>query len=274
LQWASPEDVLSEIAKYGFQAIEAGPTGFLPADPMAAQELLQRFSLTLLGSFIALPLHKSVGSAIDLAPLRQLAGSLAALGATTLVLGAAGASGGYNTRVELTEHEWSNLIWNLEMADRIVSQAGLSLALHPHFGTAIETQSDIDRLCRATPIKFCLDTGHLLAGGSDPRATAISLSDRIIHVHLKDINGDLAEIVARRELPYEMAIERGLFLPLGDGSAEISAVVDTLERLGYRGHYVFEQDRPAHEISFEAARTDLARSMTYWDHNCVPLLMS
>ena len=45
---------------------------------------------------------------------------------------------------------------------------------------------------------LCLDTGHLLVGGVDPLALALEASDRVAHVHLKDVDADLAERVQIR----------------------------------------------------------------------------
>ena len=38
------------------------------------------------------------------------------------------------------------------------------------------------------------------------------------------------------------AVQAGLFAPLGDGDVPIADVVTTLERNGYDGRYVLEQD--------------------------------
>ena len=41
-------------------------------------------------------------------------------------------------------------------------------------------------------VGWCLDTGHLLIGGTDPVQFAREHGDRVKHVHLKDVDGDLA----------------------------------------------------------------------------------
>ena len=62
------------------------------------------------------------------------------------------------------------------------------------------------------------------------------------HVHLKDVDRDLARRVAARELSFKEAASRGAFRPLGDGDVDVAEVVGRLERSGYRGWYVLEQD--------------------------------
>jgi inosose dehydratase len=60
-------------------------------------------------------------------------------------------------------------------------------------------------------------------------------------------------------------VSAGLYRPLGAGDAQIAEVVDTLERGGYGGQYVLEQDvrlrgEPA---AGEGPAEDVRRSVTY-----------
>jgi inosose dehydratase len=61
-------------------------------------------------------------------------------------------------------------------------------------------------------------------------------------VHLKDVDAALAARVRSGELTYTEAVRRGMYVPLGQGDADIASVVTTLERAGYAGWYVLEQD--------------------------------
>jgi inosose dehydratase len=66
--------------------------------------------------------------------------------------------------------------------------------------------------------------------------------DRVGHVHLKDIRLDMVAPVLRREVSLMAATQAGIFTPLGQGDVDIMGVVQTLERAGYDGWYVIEQD--------------------------------
>jgi inosose dehydratase len=61
-------------------------------------------------------------------------------------------------------------------------------------------------------------------------------------VHLKDVDGPLAEEVAAGRTAFGDAVRSGLFLPLGQGSVDVAALVSVLEARGYDGWYVLEQD--------------------------------
>ena len=67
-------------------------------------------------------------------------------------------------------------------------QRGVTAVLHPHVGTMVETRADVDRVLAGSAIPLCLDTGHLLIGGTDPVELARTVPDRVAHVHLKDVD--------------------------------------------------------------------------------------
>jgi inosose dehydratase len=114
--------------------------------------------------------------------------------------------------------------------------------LHPHVGTVVERRTDVLRVLDGSGIPLCLDTGHLLIGGTDPAWLAAQAPHRIGHVHLKDVDEGLAGRVRAGALRYTDAVSAGMYRPLGRGDVDIAGIVRTLEAAGYRGWYVMEQD--------------------------------
>ena len=53
---------------------------------------------------------------------------------------------------------------------------------------------------------------------------------------------DVAERVRAGGLGYAEAVGNGLYVPLGEGDANIAGIVRALEEAGYGGWYVLEQD--------------------------------
>jgi inosose dehydratase len=102
-------------------------------------------------------------------------------------------------------------------------------------------------------------------GGSDPVEIAELAGDRVSHVHLKDVDRDLARRIATRELSFKEAARQGAFLPLGDGDVDVGAVVGRLEDSGYRGWYVLEQDTvvEAEPAEGEGPINDVRKSLSY-----------
>jgi inosose dehydratase len=91
-------------------------------------------------------------------------------------------------------------------------------------------------------VDWCLDTGHLLIGGFDPAAFVRDHAERIVHVHLKDVDAALAARVRDGELSLIAATQAGLFRPLGEGDSGIEEVVGFLDCHGYGRWFVLEQD--------------------------------
>ena len=232
--------VLREMRDVGLSATEFGPDGFLPDEPRRKAETLAGHGLAAVGGFVPVVLHDREHDPLPEADT-ALDGFVAA-GAGVMVLAAATGLDGYDTRPELGEAEWATLFGNLNRLAARAEERGVRACLHPHVGTMIETRDDVDRLLQGTQVALCLDTGHLLVGGSDPVALAREVPDRIVHTHLKDVDAAFAQRVRSGELSYTDAVRAGMYRPLGKGDAGIADIVGALEAHGYQGWYVLEQD--------------------------------
>ena len=235
-----PERVLGEMASLGLQATELGPVDYLPLDAVALRALLDRHGLRLVGAFVPLVLHEA-GADDARAEAGRIAAILAAAGADVFVA-AAVVDAAWSPRIELGDREWEQLMRHLAEVDEIVASHGLSLALHPHVGTLVETDADVARVLGGSTVGWCFDTGHLLIGGTDPAAFVRENAERIVHVHLKDVDGVLADRVRAGELSLVAATQAGLFRPLGQGDSGIEEVLRLLDHHGYERWLVLEQD--------------------------------
>ncbi|NGY62140.1 TIM barrel protein [Lentzea sp. NEAU-D13] len=232
--------VLGEMNELGLTATELGPPDYLPADPASLKALLSEFELTLVGGFLAVTLHTDVQSTLDEAD--RVAGILKAGGAEVLVLAAATGLDGYDETPQLTDDEWNTLVDTCAKIREIAAEHGLSTVLHPHVGTHVEREAEVTRFLADSDLQLCLDTGHLLIGGTDPVELARRYPDRIGHVHLKDVRDEIAAKVRSGELSYTDAVEQGIYVPLGDGDVDVEALVKLVQEAGYTGWFVLEQD--------------------------------
>lgn len=235
-----PATVLSEMQSLGLKATELGPPDYLPADPAQLKALLSTYELTLVGGFLAVTLHTNVQSTLDEAD--RVAAILKAGGADVLVLAAATGLDGYDDRPQLTDDEWRTLVDTCAKIREIAAKHGLRTVLHPHVGTHVEREAEVDRFLADSDLQLCLDTGHLLIGGTDPVELARRYPDRIGHVHLKDVRDEIAAKVRSGELSYTDAVEQGIYVPLGDGDVDVEALVKLVQEAGYTGWFVLEQD--------------------------------
>ena len=237
-----PDRVLREAAGLGLTAVEAGPDGFLPGEPEQMARLLSGHGLELVGGFVPVVLHDREARVAELTSVERQAGLFASAGAGVLVIAAATGEEGYEESAGLEDGEWVELFATLAMVDEIGAAHGLNVVLHPHYGTEIETPEQVLRFLEGCETGLCLDTGHSMVGGGDPVALTESAAARIEHVHLKDVDRDLAGRVATGSLDYEEAVRGGLFRPLGGGDVDVGRVLGALENAGYDGWYVLEQD--------------------------------
>jgi inosose dehydratase len=236
----SADRVLAEMRAVGLDATELGPPGYMPDDPAARRELLERNGMRLVAGFLAVVLHDRRHPVLD--ELAREAKTLEASGAEVLVLAAALHGESYDRDERLSGPDWIALAEALADAEDIASQHGLRLAFHPHAGTAVARQEDVHTLLETTTVDMCLDTGHLFLGGADPAAIARDAAGRVGHVHLKDIDRRLAERVSSGAMSYAEGVRAGLYRPLGQGDLGVEAVFTRLQEAGYRGWYVLEQD--------------------------------
>jgi inosose dehydratase len=234
--------LLREAASIGLEAMEAGPEGFLPSDPAEVKATLSEHGLGLVGGFVPAVLHDPDVSREGLDLVERRARFFSAAGADTVVLAAATGSESYEEVVELDEAAWRELFENLKRVEEVCARYGLTAVLHSHYGTVIETDEHLWRFLEGCDTGLCLDTGHLVIGGSDTIEVAREAADRVTHVHLKDVDRDLAQQLGAREIDFREAAQRGAFRPLGDGDIDIKRLLDFLEGAGYSGWYVLEQD--------------------------------
>jgi inosose dehydratase len=235
-----PQRVLTEMREIGLLATELGPDGFLPAEPVTMADVLSEHGLRAIGGFTPLLLHVPEHDPVPL--VERILDGYAASGATVLVLSADSGLTGYDTRPELDHDGWQTLLSNLDRVAELATAREVRAVLHPHVGTMIEKGHEVQRVLDGSSISLCLDTGHLLIGGTDPAELARQAPRRIAHLHLKDVDSTVAAKVQSGRLSYSDAVGQGMYRPLGTGDVDVPAIVGYLRAQGYDGWYTLEQD--------------------------------
>jgi inosose dehydratase len=235
-----PDRVLTEMREVGLAATELGPEGFLPRQPKAMADVLDRHGLQAVGGFTPLLLHAADHDPVP--EVDRLLDSYEASGAGVLVLSAATGHEGYDTRPTLDEDGWAVLLANLDRLAELAASRGVRAVLHPHVGTMVENGEEVQQVLDGSWISLCLDTGHLLIGGTDPAELTRQAPQRIAHVHFKDVDAAAADQVRAGRLTYTEGVGQGMYRPLGTGDVDVTAIVEHLRAHGYDGWYTLEQD--------------------------------
>ncbi len=151
----------------------------------------------------------------------------------------------------LDDRRWGYLADGLNRVGKMLRDRGMRAVFHPHVGTFVETRNEIDRLCALTDpelLGLCPDTGHLAYAGVDPESIFVDYASRVWYVHLKDVDAAALEIVRAERLDFAAAVQRGLFVPLGDGCVDMDRIFGSLRAASYDGWIIVEQDAPSDPI--------------------------
>lgn len=242
-------DVLDQIAAGPLDALELGPVGYLPEEPAALREALAGRGLTAVGSFVFDNLHGPAELERVVAVAERACAAIAAAGGEVLVIidspsPARVATAGRSAAAPRRDGAgWARLMTGVERVADVARAAGLRPAVHPHAGGYLEFEDEVERLVADSPVGLCLDTGHLAFAGADPAAAIRRFGDRLAHLHLKDVDGEVLDEVRAAGLDFWQAVERQVFCPLGAGIVDLAAVMASLEQVGYDGFATIEQDR-------------------------------
>jgi inosose dehydratase len=126
-----------------------------------------------------------------------------------------------------------------ELGKRLQGEYGIKLGYHPHTNNMIENRADIGRMMEMTDPRYfnlCPDTGHLLAGGSDPLEVFRTFQSRIIYLHFKDWDPNM--VTARTA----QTGRKGGFPELGEGIVPLPQLAEFLLEVGYDKWVMIEID--------------------------------
>ena len=173
---------LDEMADVGFSVMETGPFGYFPTDPVRLKDEMDARGFRVVAGTGWGVLHKAEAWADTEKVFRSIGETHAAVGAEYVVhlppMFRDEKTGAYTDDRVLSTQAWNLYISNADRLGRIMKEDyGLTMVLHPHGDSHIETPADIDRIFQATDpeyVGFCLDTGHIVYGDGDPMGCAAS----------------------------------------------------------------------------------------------------
>jgi inosose dehydratase len=228
----------------------------MPTDPRQLKLELQARRLALLGAFIPVdfkdPDNHAGGERVALRAAHLLAEAQGLLPFVIL----ADDNGKDPIRTQnagriqpdqgLTKAEWKIFVEGVQQVARSVKrETGLRTVFHHHCAGYVETPTEVDQLLAQTDpslLGLCFDTGHYRFGGGDPLAGLQKYSSRIWHVHFKDCHPQVAARSRHEGWDYFRSVQNGIFCELGQGEIDFRAIKSELEKLGYDGWIVAEQD--------------------------------
>lgn len=234
---------LDEVAEAGYKGTELGPFGYLPKDAAIVGEELARRGLSVVGATHVHTFADGASLPRLLADLRVEGAILSSLGARHLVVMDEDNWYPEGRKGELDDSGWRTLTQGVETARKLIEdELGLKASFHPHVGTAVQFEAQIDRLLEETGIDLCFDTGHHAFWGQDALVYFAKVRDRVAYVHLKNVDPAVRQRVLDGELSISRSYAEGVMCPLPDGAVDIPQIVTFMRETDFDGPVVVEQD--------------------------------
>ena len=115
---------------------------------------------------------------------------------------------------------------------------GIPVAYHNHMNNIGERPEEVDRVLEATDpryVKVLLDIAHYQQGGGDPVRAVRKFADRILFLHIKDVQSPLPGNTGDPMRSYR-------FVELGRGKVDVKGVFAALNEVKFRGWAIVELD--------------------------------
>lgn len=256
------QQCVSEMALAGFTGSEVGSK--YPRDPAVLKPALELRGLQICNMWFS-TFFADGRKEQTLREFREALAYLRAMGAK--VIGCSEQSGSiqglptpiYGEKIIFNDQQWQRVVEGYNQIGELAAEQGMSVCLHHHMGTGIQTLAEIDRFMESVNHNVFLlyDTGHVYASERNQRDVVGVLEKylpRIRHVHLKDCREAVLQQVERDGVSFLDGVRKGMFTVPGDGVIDFAPVFALLEKNGYRGWMVVEAEQdPAVANPFEYA---------------------
>jgi len=112
---------------------------------------------------------------------------------------------------------------------------GIQLGYHNHMNTLGERPEEVDQILASADPRYAkleLDVAHYLQGGGDPVKAIEKYHDRLLWLHLKDVQRTTNPDIHKAYV----------FVELGQGQVDFPAVFAVLHKVNFRGWAIVELD--------------------------------
>lgn len=256
------QQIVSEMALAGFTGSEVGSK--YPRDPAILKPMLDIRGIEIVNAWFSTffangDKAKTIDEFINHRDFLHAMGakvigcseqSLSIQGTTKAVL---------EEKPHFTDEQWRLTAEGYNELAKLAAEKGMTVGLHHHMGTGIQTTAEVDRFMAETneDVYLLFDTGHAYYSEGTQEAMLAILTTylpRINHVHLKDVRDEVVAQVKSQKLSFLDGVKKGTFTVPGDGVIDFDPVFKILDDFGYKGWMVVEAEQdPALANPFEYA---------------------
>ncbi len=254
------EQALREAREIGYIGVERGQR--MPQDTQGLRRYLETYDIGLCGGWCSGNLLVN-DVETEKAAVRQQVEQFIALGAPCIVYAECSntVQGMQDTpvtaRVKLTEAEVRGYAAKLTELAEWMQGLGMPMAYHPHMGTIIEDEDDLNWLMDGSgeAVGLCFDAGHLAFAGGDVDRALDRWINRVRHVHFKDIRPAITQEILSENKSFLDGVLAGAFTVPGDGAIDFGRVAQRLKAADYTGWIVVEAEQdPAKAPPYEYSK--------------------
>jgi inosose dehydratase len=246
---------IDDISAVGFRGIQLRTSAVTQwgDDPAALRELLASHDLTFVALSSGVMRLDPRLEADDMALHLRHAGFVRAAGGMYLQL--------IDERPQgraVTSADYRRMGGLLTELGRRTADLGIPLGYHNHMGTLGQTPEQVASVLEAADPRFVkleLDIAHYVQAGGDPANAVTRFAERLLFVHVKDVE---------RPLPHG-GPSSYRFVELGRGRVDLPAFFNALRRIGFRGWAIVELDEPVDPA--RSAKQSAAYARSYLEIN-------
>lgn len=242
------ETCLSDAARAGYAGVELGR--LFPRDPALLRPLLESRGLSLASGWYSGELAER-GVAAEKDAARAHAALLKAMGCKVMVYGEVAMMAGdmpldapMSARLRIGDATaYARRL--TEFAAWLAGEYGLRLAYHHHLMMVAETFGEIAEIfdTAGPEVGLLLDTGHAAAAGFDYARLLDAFPDRIAHIHLKDMRGEVMARIRDTDASFNQGVRAGMFTVPGDGMVDFAPLARFVRDGGWQGWMVVEAEQ-------------------------------
>jgi len=255
--------VLDQIRNIGFDALELGPYGYLPADASLLTEELNKRNLQIVAGTLYDDLVSEASFDRIVKKTHEICKILSSV-PVAAALEKQKQSPPYYVIIDAVKPEreklarsvkasmlstdlWQQMVSHIKEIAKISDEGyGVRSVIHHHAGGYIDYMDEIDMILNdisKDDVGLCFDSGHAYYAGIDPVQGIKKFGSRIEYVHFKDIDKSVYDAVIDENIGFYEACFKRLMCPIGEGTLDYSAIRKALIDIDYHGWITLEQDR-------------------------------
>ena len=158
-------------------------------------------------------------------------------------------------RPVLDNEQWEEWTDKLSQLAKYTLSHGMKLAYHHHMGTVVQVEEEVDKLMAMTThdLGLVFDTGHLIYAGADPLEVYKKHSGRVMHIHCKDVRGEILNRSLETDSSFLNSVLNGVYTVPGDGDFNFPELFKMVSNNNFNGWVVVEAEQDpakAHPLTY------------------------